>query len=81
MVSETKIDVSFPKFLIKEFSDSFHLDWNIHREVILLSFREDTPTKTLALSLICLNIANIELNLWYGWYLYRVIFDILFNRI
>ena len=35
MISETKIDESFPKsqFLIKYFSDPFRIDRNIHGEV------------------------------------------------
>ena len=45
--SETKIDERFPKspYLIKDFSDPFRTDRNIHGDGILLNVREDTPTK------------------------------------
>ena len=67
MISETKIDESFPKsqFLIKGFSDPFRIDRNVHAGGILLYVREDIPTKLLSiepipskcfsLSLICVN--------------------------
>ena len=67
MISEKKIDESFPKsqFLIKGFSDPFRIDRNVHARGILLYVREDIPTKLLSiepipsecfsLSLICVN--------------------------
>ena len=51
MISETKIGERFPKskFLIKDFSDPFLIDRNVHGEVILLNVREDIPTKLLSI--------------------------------
>lgn len=45
--SETKIDERFPKcqFLIKDFSDPFHIDRNIHGDGTLLNAGDDIPAK------------------------------------
>ena len=41
IISETKIDESFPQFLIKGFSDPFRVVQNIHCGGILLYVKED----------------------------------------
>ena len=41
IISETKIDESFPQFLIKGFSDPFCIVQNIHCGGILLYVKED----------------------------------------
>ena len=45
MLSDTKIDDSFPKgqFLIKGFGDPFRIDRNVNGGRILFYFREDLP--------------------------------------
>ena len=45
MLSDTKIDDSFPKgqFLIKGFGDPFRIDRNVNGERILFYVREDLP--------------------------------------
>ena len=50
MISETKIDGSFPKgqFQIKDFSDPFRVDRNTHGGGILFYAREDIPVKLLS---------------------------------
>ena len=49
MISETKIDASFPigQFLLNGYSTSFRLDRNAHGGGILLYVREDIPSKLL----------------------------------
>ena len=49
MISETKLDESFPiaQFLIKGFSTPFQLDRNSQGGGILLYIREDIPSKLL----------------------------------
>ena len=49
MISETKIDASFPigQFLLNGYSTPFRLDGNAHRGGILLYVREDIPSKLL----------------------------------
>ena len=49
MISETKIDNSFPKgqFLVKGFCEPFRIDRNIHGGGILFYIREDIPVKLL----------------------------------
>ena len=51
MLSETKIDDSFPKgqFLIKWLGDPFRLDKNVNGGAILFYVREDIPAKLLSL--------------------------------
>ena len=48
--SETKIDESFPKttFLIKDFSDPFRIDQNVHEGGTLLYVKKDVPTTLLS---------------------------------
>ena len=50
MISETKIDGSFPKgqFQIKGFSDPFRVDRNTHGGGILFYASEDIPVKLLS---------------------------------
>ena len=50
MLSETKIDGSFPKgqFLIKGFGDPFRIDRNVNGGGILFYVREDIPAKLLS---------------------------------
>ena len=49
MISETKIDDTFPdsQFLIKGFSAPYRLDRRAKREGILLYIREDIPSKRI----------------------------------
>ena len=49
MISETKIDASFPigQFLLNDYSISFRPDHNAHGGGILLYVREDIPLKLL----------------------------------
>ena len=49
MISETKIDASFPigQFLLNGYSTPFRLDRNAHGGGILLYVREDIPSKLL----------------------------------
>ena len=49
MISETKIDASFPigQFLLKGYSTPVRLDRNTHGGGILLYIREDIPSKLL----------------------------------
>ena len=51
MISETKLDDSFPKgqFLLKGFSESYRLDCNSKKGGIMLFIREDTPSKLLSI--------------------------------
>ena len=65
MISEIKINESFPKsqFLIKDFSDPFRIDRNIHGEGILLYVRVDIPTKLLSIEPIRSECFFVELNL------------------
>ena len=50
MISETKIDNSFPKgqFLMKAFCEPFRIDRNNHGGGILFYVREDIPVKLLS---------------------------------
>ena len=50
MVSETKLDDSFPEgqFLIDGFHSPFRFDCNKHGGGIMLYVREDIPTKLLS---------------------------------
>ena len=49
MISETKIDDTFPdsQFLIEDFSVPYRLDQTAKREGILLYIREDIPSKRI----------------------------------
>ena len=49
MISETKIDGSFPigQFLLSGYSTPFQLDYNVYGRGILLYVREDIPSKLL----------------------------------
>ena len=49
MISETRIDASFPtgQFLLNGYSIPFRLDCNAHGGGILLYVREDIPSKRL----------------------------------
>ena len=51
MISETKLDESFPKsqFLINCFSSSYSPDCNCKNGGVLLYFREDIPSKLLSI--------------------------------
>ena len=64
ITSEIKL-ISFPKsqFLIKGFSDPFHIDRNLHGGGIFLYVREDTPTKLLSTEPIPSECFFVELNL------------------
>ena len=65
MVSETKIDESFPKgqFLIKGFSDPFRINRNVNGGGILFYVREDIPAKLLSVETLPTERFFIEINL------------------
>ena len=65
MISETKIDGSFPKgqFQIKGFSDPFRVDRNTHGGGILFYAREDIPVKLLSVENLPTECFFIEINL------------------
>ena len=65
IISETKIDESFPKsqFLIKGFSDPFRIVQNIHCGGILLYVKENISTKLLSIEPILSECFSVELNL------------------
>ena len=65
MISETKIDNSFPKgqFLIKCFCEPFRIDRNIHEGGILLYVREDIPVKLLSVEPLPTECFFVEINL------------------
>ena len=49
MISETKLDISFPKgqFLIPDYSTPYTIGQNCNGEGIILFIREDIPSKRL----------------------------------
>ena len=53
MLSETKIDDSFPKgqFLIKGLADPFRIDKNVNGGGILFYVREDIPAKLVSVEI------------------------------
>ena len=65
MLSETKIDDSFPKgqFLIKRFGDTFRIDRNVNGGGILFYVREDIPVKLLSVETLPAEIFYVEINL------------------
>ena len=65
MISETKIDNSFPKgqFLIKGFCEPFRIDRNIHGGGILFYVREDNPVKPLSIEPLPTECFFVEINL------------------
>ena len=65
MISETKIDGSFPKvqFQIKGFTDPFRVDRNTHGGGILFYAREDIPVKLLSVENLPTECFFIEINL------------------
>ena len=65
MISETKIDDSFPKgqFLIKGFSEPFRLDRNAHGGGILFYIREDIPAKLLSVEDMPTECFFVDINL------------------
>ena len=65
MISETKIDESFPKgqFLIKGFNEPFRLDRDRHGGGILLYIREDIPAKLLLVENMPTECFFVEINL------------------
>ena len=65
MLSETKIDDSFPKsqFLIKGFGDPFRVDRNVNGGGILFYVREDIPAKLLSVESLPTESFYIEINL------------------
>ena len=65
MISETKIDCSFPKrqFQIKGFSDPFRIDRNSQGGGILFYAREDIPVKLLSVENLPTECFYIEINL------------------
>ena len=64
MVSETKLDDSFPevKFLIEGFNLPFRFDLNINRGGIMLCVPEDIPTKLLSHDFPGVEIYFVEIN-------------------
>ena len=65
MLSETKIDDSFPKgqFLIKGFDDPFRIDRNVNGGGILFYVREDIPAKLLSVETLSTESFYVEINL------------------
>ena len=65
MISETKIDNSFPKrqFLVKGFCEPFRIDRNIHGGGILFYVREDIPVKLLSVEPLPTECFFVETNL------------------
>lgn len=65
MISETKIDESFPaaQFLISGYSQPYRLDRNCFGGGILLYIREDIPSKNLFCEKLNKEIINVELNI------------------
>ena len=65
MISETKIDASFPigQFLLNDYSTSFRPDHNAHRGGILLYVREDIPLKLLLVEENLIESFFVEINL------------------
>ena len=65
MLSETKIDDSFPKgqFLIKGFGDPFRIETNVNRGGILFYVREDIPAKLLSVETLPTESFYVEINL------------------
>ena len=65
MVSETKLDESFPigQFLISGFSTPFRLDRNSNGGGILMYIREDIPSKLLSIENAPIEGFFIEINL------------------
>ena len=65
MISETKIDDSFPKgqFLIKGFSEPFRLDRNAYGGGLLFYIREDIPAKLILVEDLPTECFFIEINL------------------
>ena len=68
MISEAKTDKSFPKsqFLIKGFSDPFHIDRNVHGGGTLIHVREDISRKLLSIEPIPSECFFVDLNLRKG---------------
>ena len=65
MVSETKLDNSFPvgQFLIDGYIPSIRLDRGIHGGGLMLFVREDIPCKLLSLGNRPMEGFNVEINL------------------
>ena len=65
MISETKIDNSFPKgqFLIKGFCEPFRRDRNIHGGGILFYVRQDIPFKLFSVEPLPAECLFVEINL------------------
>ena len=65
MLSETKIDDSFPKdqFLIKGFGDPFRIDRNVNGGGFLFYVREDIPAKLLSVETLPTEFFYNETNL------------------
>ena len=65
MISETKIDASFPigQFLLNDYSISFRPDHNAHGGGILLYVREDIPLKLLLVEENLIESFFVEINL------------------
>ena len=69
MLSETKIDDSFPKgeFLIKGFGDPFRIDKNVNGGGILFYVREDIPAKLLSAETSVTENFFVEINFRKKW--------------
>ena len=65
MISETKIDESFPtsQFLIDGFSSPYRLDRNSNGGGILVYFKNDIITKSLKTIKLSIEVIFIEMNL------------------
>ena len=69
MLTETKIDDSFPKgqFLIKGFGDPFRIDRNVNGGRILFYVRKDIPAKLLSVETLPTESFYVEINLRKKW--------------
>ena len=65
MISETKIDASFPidQILLNSYSTPFRLDRNAHGGGILLYVQEDIPSKLLLVEKNLIEGFFVEINL------------------
>ena len=65
MISETKVDASFPidKFLLNDYSTAFYLNCNAHGGGILLYVREGISSKLLLVEESPIEAFFVEINL------------------
>ena len=66
MISETKLDNSFPEgqFLIPGYSSPYRFERNCRGGGIMLYVREDIPSKLLSIENQPIEGLHVEINLW-----------------